>query len=102
MVPNAMLMNIMACRVFRNTKFGDQRADPTVISSSRAIVSPKPNTNFSGTHALRLLSRNGNQARGSGCVEGGKLGNADMTEIYSPHIYLSEMQEDHNQREGAV
>ena len=103
MVPNAMLMNIMACRVFRNTKFGNRRMDSAVIiSPSGAVVFPKPNINPSGTHALRLSSGNGNHARGSGGVEGGKLGNADVVEIYSSHRHLSEIQEDHNRGESAV
>jgi hypothetical protein len=101
--PNVMLMNIMACRVFRNTKLGNQRADPAIdISSSGAIVFPKPNVNSSGTYALRHLSGNGNQACGSGGVAGGKLGNADVIEIYSSHKHLSEMQEEHNRGDSAA
>jgi len=98
--PNALLMNIMACRVFRNTKFGNQRTGSAlIISSSGDMVFSKPNANSSGTHALRLLSGNGNQARGS---EGDKLGNADVIEIYTPHRHLPEMQEDHNRGDSAA
>ena len=101
--PNAMLMNVMACRVFRNTKLGNQRMDPAIsISSSGAIVFPKPNINSSGTHVLRHLSGNGNQARGLGGVAGAKLGNADVIEIYSSHKHLSEMQEDHSRGDNAA
>jgi hypothetical protein len=97
-IPNAMLTNVMACRVFRNAKFGDQRIDPTINPSSGAVVFRKPQAHSSGAHALRLVSGNDNQARGSYWVEGGKLGNAEVIEIYSSHRHL----EDRNQGESAV
>jgi hypothetical protein len=50
MVPNMMLMNIMACRVFRNTKFGNQGMDPTMTIPS--IPVQEPDSNSSATPAL--------------------------------------------------
>jgi hypothetical protein len=101
--PNVMLTNIMACRVFRNTKFGNQKMDSTtLISSSGAVVFPKLNADSSETHALHPLSGNVNQNRGSGCVEGRKPGNADVIEIYSSHRHLPEMQENHNRGGSAM
>jgi len=94
LVPNTMLMNVMACRVFRNTKFGNQRMDPTTAIPSIAFQEPEPNS--SETHAPDLISDIDNRCRGGvgGPVAGRKLEHGDVIEIYSSHknyIYTGEL-----------
>ena len=68
--PNVMLMNVMACRVFRNTKFGNQWVDPTI--SIPSIPFQAPDANSSAIPAV-----GDNQSRGSWeAIEGSKLENA--------------------------
>ena len=68
--PNVMLMNVMACRVFRNTKFGNQCVDPTI--SIPSIPFQAPDANSSAIPAV-----GDNQSRGSWeAIEGSKLENA--------------------------
>lgn len=111
-VPNVMLMNVMACRVFRNTKFGNQFTEPTIPSAPRrgpapnhaisvsAIAFEEPSTNSSITHALTLISESDSQSRvDRGAVE--KLENADMIDIYSSEKHI-DMQDDRNRGDSAV
>jgi hypothetical protein len=114
-VPNTMLMNVMACRVFRNTKFGDRWTESTTDTApSRRGPAPsrtlaisgmafqEPYANSSATHALSLISETDNQSRGSrGAVEDKKLGGADVIDIYSSRKKLSDLQEGRS-RDGAV
>jgi hypothetical protein len=62
-VPNAMLMNVMACRVFRDTKLGNQWVDPTIAILS--IAFHETNDNSSATHVPGLISETGNRGDGS-------------------------------------
>ena len=88
-----MLMNIMACRVYRNTKLGNERMDPTTaISFSRAIAFQGVDSNSTGTILIDDISKTDNQPRG--VVETNK---ADVIEIYSSHKNIS-MQEAHHTR----
>jgi hypothetical protein len=77
MVPNTMLMNVMACRVFRNTKFGDGFTESTTDTAPNgrgpapnhtlpisAISFREPYTNPSATRALSLVSEIDNQSTG--------------------------------------
>jgi hypothetical protein len=61
-VPNTMLTNVMACRVFRNTKFSNQWTDPTI--NIPPIVFQEPDASSSTTHAPGLISETGTQCRG--------------------------------------
>ncbi|KIM36345.1 hypothetical protein M413DRAFT_31763 [Hebeloma cylindrosporum] len=88
-VPNVMLMNIMACRVYRNTKFGNQWVESTI--SIIPITFQEPNS--SATRALDILSDTGNRAGGSGFVKAGRLENGELIGTYSSHKTLSDMQE---------
>ncbi|KIM36344.1 hypothetical protein M413DRAFT_424975 [Hebeloma cylindrosporum] len=76
-VPNTMLMNVMACRVYRNTKLGNQWTYPSVHVSS--IAFQEPNAKSGAARALGILSENGNQAV---CIKGGRAENADVMDIY--------------------
>jgi hypothetical protein len=82
LVPNTMLMNVMACRVFRNTKFGNQRMDPTTAIPSIAFQEPEPNS--SATHAPGLIPEIDNRGVG-GPISGRKLEHENVIEIYSSH-----------------
>jgi hypothetical protein len=67
--PNVMLMNVMACRVFRNTKFSNQWVDPTISIPSIPLQAPDANSS-----AIPAVGEN--QSRGSWeAIEGGKLEN---------------------------
>jgi hypothetical protein len=100
-VPNTMLMNVMACRVFRNTRFCAKRMDPTIAVSSMAFQETDPNS--SATHAPALVSETDNQDRegAGGVVAGGKLEHGDVIEIYPSHKIIS-IQDDHDQAYSAV
>jgi len=99
-VPNTMLTNVMACRVFRNTKFGNQWVDPTLIIPS--IVFQEPDANSSATHAPGLISETDTQCRGGrGIAADAKLENGDVVEIYSSHKNIS-LQEAHNRGDSAA
>ena len=93
LVPNTMLMNVMACRVFSNTKFGNQRMDPTTAIPSIAFQEPDPNS--SATHAAGLISEIDNRGVG-GPVAGRKLEQEDAIEIYSSQKIIS-IQEERSQ-----
>ena len=56
-----IMMNVMAWRVFRNTKFGNQWVDPTIIIPSIAFQESDPNS--SPTYAPSLISEIDNQWR---------------------------------------
>jgi hypothetical protein len=85
--PNVMLTNVMACRVFRNTKFRNQCIDPTIGIPS--IPVHEPHANSSATPAL-----GGNQSpRGWGAVEGVEVENGDVIEIYSPPKSVYDLEE---------
>ncbi|KDR73162.1 hypothetical protein GALMADRAFT_125223 [Galerina marginata CBS 339.88] len=56
-VPNITLMNIMACRVFRNTKLGMSR-EPTISSNSKLMSRGETPTTI-----IPLSLRKGNQSR---------------------------------------
>ena len=97
-VPNIMLTNVMACRVFRNTKFSNQWVDPTITIPS--IVFQEPDVNSSATHAPGLISEPDNRCRGGrGTVAGGKPENGDVVEIYSSHKNIS-LQEARNREDS--
>ena len=100
LVPNTMLMNVMACRVFRNTRFCTKSMDPNIAVSSIAFQETDPNS--SATHAP-ALSGTDDQGRGGvgGVVTGGKLEHSGMIEIYSSHKIIS-IQKDHDQAYSAV
>ena len=78
--PNVMLMNAMACRVFRNTKFGNQLwVDPTI--SIPSIPLQAPSANSSATLAL-----GDNRSRGSrGAIERRNFENGDVIDIHSSY-----------------
>ena len=115
-VPNVMLMNIMACRVFRNTKFATHGIKPTTATAPRrretapshalsvsAIAFQETSANSSVTHELTLISETDNQFRGGGgAIEDEKLENADVIDIYSSHKHVSDMQDDRNRGDSAV
>ena len=61
-LPNTMLMNVMACRVFRNTKFSNQWVGPTITIPS--IGFQEPDANSPATHAPGPISEADNQHRG--------------------------------------
>ena len=61
-VPNTRLMNVMACRVFRDTKLGNQWVDPTIAISS--ISFQETNANSSAAYAPGLISETGNRGDG--------------------------------------
>ncbi|KIM36340.1 hypothetical protein M413DRAFT_78414 [Hebeloma cylindrosporum] len=97
-VPNAIVMNIMACRVYRNTKFGNQWMEPAI--NITPIAFQEPIANSSATRALDLLSETGNTNAGrSGFVKGGNPGNVDVVDISQR---ISEMREDNNRGDCAV
>jgi hypothetical protein len=87
MVPNTMLMNVMACRVFRNTRFGDGFTESTTATRPSgcrpapndtlpisAISFREPYTNPSATRALSLVSETDNQSTGGrGTIDDEKL-----------------------------
>jgi len=50
--PNVMLMNVMASRVFRNTKFGNQGMDLTTTLTIPSTAVQEPEENSSATPAL--------------------------------------------------
>ena len=104
-VPNTMLMNVMACRVFRNTKCGNQWTEPTTaiapprrrpIPNCTIAIPPlsfqESDTNSSATHSLRvgLILEPDSQSRRD------KLDNADVIHIYSSHKNKFDNQEVHN------
>jgi len=98
-VPNIMLTNVMACRVFRNTKFSNQWVDPTITIPS--IVFQQPDANSLATPAPGLISGTDNQRRGDrGTVAGAKLEHGGVVEIYS-HKNIS-LQEPRNRGDTAV
>ena len=95
--PNVMLMNIMGCRVYRNTKFGNERMDPTTaISLSRAIAFQGLDSSPSGTLVIDNISKTDNQSRG--VVE---TNNSDVIEIYSSHKNIS-IQDAHPREDSAA
>jgi hypothetical protein len=113
-VPNVMLMNVMACRVFRNTKFGNQGMDPTTSTapgrrgpapnhaiSVSAIAFQETDANASVTHELTLISET---RGGRGILGDKKLENdhADVIDIYSSHKHVFDMQDDRNRGDSAV
>jgi hypothetical protein len=92
MVPNTMLMNVMACRVFRNTKFGDRWTESATATASSGqgpapnhtlpIAFQKPSTHPSSAHALSLISETDNQSTGGrGTDADEKLERADVIDI---------------------
>ena len=91
-VPNTMLTNVMACRVFRNTKFSNQWLDPTITIPPIIFQEPDASSS-SATHAPGLISETDTQCRGGGpgrgIVAGAKLENGDVVEIYSSHKNIS-------------
>jgi hypothetical protein len=114
-VPNVMLMNVMACRVFRNTKFGNKWMEPTTPTAPKrgpapnhaisvsAIAFEEPDS--STTHALTLISESetDSQSRGSrSAVEDEKLENADVIDVYSSDRHISDMQDDRNRGDSAA
>ena len=114
-VPNVMLMNVMACRVFRNTKFGNQWMEPTTPTAPKrgpapnhaisvsAIAFEEPDVNSSTTHALTLISETDTQSRESrSAVEDEKLENADVIDIYSSDKHIFDIQDDRNRGDSAV
>jgi hypothetical protein len=95
-VPNTMLTNVMACRVFRNTKFSNQWVDPTITIPS--IVFQEPDVNSSATPGF--IPEIDNRCRGSrGTVAGRKLESGD--EIYSSHKNIS-LQEARNRGDSVA
>jgi len=98
--PNIMLMNIMACRVYRNTKLGNERMDPTTAISesfSRAIAFQGVDSNSTGTILIDNISKTDNQPRG--VVETNK---ADVIEIYSSHKNISTQVAHHTRGDRAA
>jgi hypothetical protein len=77
--PNVMLMNIMACRVFRNTKFRNHQGMDLTITSTIPPRIPLQalNANSSATPALGDTQSRESQ----GAIEGGKLENGDVINI---------------------
>ena len=98
-VPNVMLMNVMACRVFRNTIFGNQCMNPAISISS--IAFQEPNANSSADRVPGLISETDNQCRlGRGAV-GRKLESDDVIAIFPSHKNTS-IQMDCNRGDSAV
>jgi hypothetical protein len=98
-VPNVMLMNVMACRVFRNTILGNQCMDPTIAISS--IEFQEPNANSLAAPAPDLISETDNQSRiGRGAI-GRKLENGDVIAIFPSHKNIS-IQMDRNRGDSGA
>jgi hypothetical protein len=111
--PNVMLMNVMACRVFRNTKFGC--AEPTIPTAPKrgpapnhaisvsAIAFEEPSANSSITHALTLISETDSQSHEDrAAVEDEKIERADVINIHSSDKRISDMHDDRNRGDHAV
>jgi hypothetical protein len=75
-VPNTMLTNVMACRVYRDTKFGNQWVNPTKNIPSIPLQAPTANSS-----AISALGDN--QSRGSRGATGRRTENGDGIDIFS-------------------